>query len=907
MESLRSPVLHCPAPTTPGHRTRAVAALAVVAITLGLSGAPGTHAATPPTLVNYQGVLRDQNDKPLSGAYDMTFRFMDADTAGSEILVEQHAAANANAVTVSGGLFSVALGSGTLTDGSGAGTYTSLDAVFRDYAGVWLEVTVGAETLSPRTRIQSAPYALNASSAVNAAQLNGQPAGNFIDTSNVEQTKQGRLDLLGTNAFGMSLDAEATGSSSTGVYAVGDANGVWATSNHNAAYLGGGDYGVRATGTNYAGGLFQGLGAASYGVWASSPNEGGRFENTGSYAPFADLARGNIGAAGSCNAYGGVGVSGTGERTGVSGSASGASAGGAVGGNFTAGGALSIGVNATGTTGGKFFSPGAPGAEVDVASAAGGIVASGFTSYGGNFQATGATSAGLNASGGDKGVNASGGNYGGFFQGTGPSAYGVYGFGSDGLVGYGTSYGVRATGSTAGAYFDNLAGTSASLATSTMGLSASGTSSGGYLSDGSPWFSYAYVPYQGDGVYAYGSTAGAELHNFATSSWAFVGWQTYKIAGNGSVAFVQNHPGDSSKVIVYNAPEGDEVAVYTRGSGRLVNGEARVTLGETFALVTNPDIGLTATATPRDEPIPLAISGLSPGELVVRGPAGSDAAFDYLVWGLRIGFEEQSIVQPKQNESKIPSMHQHEKIFADEPALRAYTALARYQGIEQAVHGRKPAAFPRADRLKNAIGQFAPDDASASAANAPGRATGAPPPRPLRAVSVGNGAGFAESGDATPSPPASGAAGGGVGMRESDGAAPPPGTGIAYPAAARPPADGLDLFAAEGPIEAGDVVSLDTDAPGSVARSSGPADAHVIGCAQLRESATARVAVATSHIALCRVDAGFGAIAVGDRLTASPAAGAAMRADAAGTGILGLAIEPLDSGTGLVRVLLGAR
>jgi hypothetical protein len=122
------------------------------------------------------------------------------------------------------------------------------------------------------------------------------------------------------------------------------------------------------------------------------------------------------------------------------------------------------------------------------------------------------------------------------------------------------------------------------------------------------------------------------------------------------------------------------------------------------------------------------------------------------------------------------------------------------------------------------------------------------------------------------------------------------------------PADGLDLFAADGNVELGDVVSLGTDAPGSVVRSSGPADALVIGCAQLREAASPQVAVATSHIALCRVDAAFGAIAVGDRLTASPAAGTAMKVDpAAGAAILGRAIEPLDSGTGLVRVLLGAR
>jgi hypothetical protein len=908
MESHRPFAPDLVASSTTLSRGRAAATAPLVLLLVVLVATPGARAAVPPTLVNYQGVLRDQNDKPLSGTYDMLFRFMDADTAGNEILIEQHAAVTANAVTVSGGLFSVALGSGTITDGSGAGTYTTLDAVFRDYGSVWLEIRVGAETLSPRTRIQSAPYALNASSAVNATQLNGQPADNFIDTSSTEQLKTGRFQVDGDSGSGYALVGRDFNSFGTGVLGYGDGWGVQGNSNHNGGSFNGNDYGVWASASNYAGGLFQGSGGA-YGIKATSSSEAGRFESTNSYAPSADLASGNVGAAGTCVNYGGIGVSGNGERYGVDGHASGAFAGGAIGGNFTAGGALSIGVDATGTTGGRFFSPGAPGGEVDVASSAGGVVASGFTNYGGNFQTSGSTSTGVYASGGDSGVNGVGGNYGGKFQGSASTGYGVYGYGSDGIVGYGTSYGVRATGGSAGAFIDNVAGTSATLATGTMGISASGTTSGGYFSDGSPWFSYTYVPYQGDGVYAYGSSAGGEFHNFATSSWAFVGWSTYKIAGTGSVAFVQNHPDDSSKVIVYNAPEGDEVAVYTRGAGRLANGEARVALGATFAMVTNPDIGLTATVTPRGEPIPLAVSEVSPGELVVRGPAGSDAAFDYMVWGLRIGFEEQSIVQPKKDDAKIPSMQQHEKFFADEPALRSYTALSRYKGVEEAVHGKKVTDLSRADRLRDAIGVFTPQDASAAAANAPGRAAGTPSARPVPTWSGGNGAGLAGNGPSTPSPPTWGMEGGsGAGGRETGGTTPPPAAGSADPAAARLPADGLDLFAADGNVELGDVVSLGTDAPGSVVRSSGPADALVIGCAQLREAASPQVAVATSHIALCRVDAAFGAIAVGDRLTASPAAGTAMKVDpAAGAAILGRAIEPLDSGTGLVRVLLGAR
>src|SRR4029453_11578682 len=62
----------------------------------------------------------------------------------------------------------------------------------------------------------------------------------------------------------------------------------------------------------------------------------------------------------------------------------------------------------------------------------------------------------------------------------------------------------------------------------------------------------------------------------------------------GTKSFLQNHPYEKDLSIYYVALEGDEPGTYTRGSGRVSNGVVRVPLGETFAWVTNPDIGLTA-------------------------------------------------------------------------------------------------------------------------------------------------------------------------------------------------------------------------------------------------------------------------------------------------------------------------
>ena len=185
---------------------RRIAVSSVVALLLVVAGP--ALAAIPPALVNYQGVLRDASDKPLTGPYDMIFTFYSDATAGDQILIDSHTAAAGGQVTASGGLFSVQLGSGTITDGSGPGTFTSLADVFRDYATVWLSIQVGSETLAPRVRIVSAAYALN------AANLNGQPAGNYLDTSSTPQTKAGPLTLNVTS--GNATAVTGTGTSEGG-------------------------------------------------------------------------------------------------------------------------------------------------------------------------------------------------------------------------------------------------------------------------------------------------------------------------------------------------------------------------------------------------------------------------------------------------------------------------------------------------------------------------------------------------------------------------------------------------------------------------------------------------------------------------------------------------------------------
>src|SRR5580765_5600330 len=275
----------------------------LVAAMAGMIALSSLLAADPPALVNYQGVLRDALDKPRAGTFDMVFRFYDAPTSGTEILVDSHTGGGGNAVTVTGGLFNVPLGGGTVTDGSGAGTYASLDQVFRDYGTTYLQITVGAEVLSPRIRIQSAAYALNASN------LQGKPASGFVDTTGSAQTKAGHLiandGLEGNSASAVGVQGIGASSGGTfannqltaiahlgynfngntqhyGVEGVGSTAGAWFRDSNSTgvAYLGEPGYGIAATG-NFAGGYFSdnagdnaSLATPGYGVTATGSTDG---------------------------------------------------------------------------------------------------------------------------------------------------------------------------------------------------------------------------------------------------------------------------------------------------------------------------------------------------------------------------------------------------------------------------------------------------------------------------------------------------------------------------------------------------------------------------------------------------------------------------------------------------------
>ena len=119
------------------------------AIVLIITAFSSANAAVP-QLINYQGVLADSTGAGLDTTVNITFSIYENAVGLTAIWVEAHAG-----VIVTGGLFSVLLGSVTPLDVSIFG------APIR-----YLGITVGADPeMSPRTQLVSVPYAFNSKHA----------------------------------------------------------------------------------------------------------------------------------------------------------------------------------------------------------------------------------------------------------------------------------------------------------------------------------------------------------------------------------------------------------------------------------------------------------------------------------------------------------------------------------------------------------------------------------------------------------------------------------------------------------------------------------------------------------------------------------------------------------------------
>jgi site-specific recombinase XerD len=104
---------------------------------------------TPNRQLSFQGRLEDAAGTPITTATDVTFKLWDDATVGSQL----YSTGVCSLTPDTDGVFSTQIGSDC-----GAAIASS---VFTENASVWLEVTVEAETLTPRQPIASVAYALN--------------------------------------------------------------------------------------------------------------------------------------------------------------------------------------------------------------------------------------------------------------------------------------------------------------------------------------------------------------------------------------------------------------------------------------------------------------------------------------------------------------------------------------------------------------------------------------------------------------------------------------------------------------------------------------------------------------------------------------------------------------------------
>jgi hypothetical protein len=500
------------------------------------------------------------------------------------------------------------------------------------------------------------------------------------------------------------------------------------------------------------------------------------------------------------------------------------------------------------------------------------------------------------------GIEATGTAVGGYFEDSNSSGYAYVGYGD---------YGIDARGNAAGGYFvDATAGSYALAGAGNYGIEAHGSTSGAYFTENDAGgVAEAWIGRLLSGEYwgirAFGDTGGGYFIDSTSSVIGRVGYDTYSFNGTGAKSFVQNHPFDDGKVIVYAAPEGDEVATYTRGSARLVNGEARVKLGPTFQWVTNPDIGLTAHLTPVGEWTDLYVAEKSTKELIIRSQDGkSNAAFDYIIYGLRIGFEEVSIVQHKSQEAYIPSMASHRSLYAAQPELRTFNALERFKQMYAGMGIAEAPELSGAAALKNAVHEFDPTMDTIPGENDQRPEATAPTGKaPLQGYS-----------HATPSPITMGR-----GERQHF---PMPATAPALnddsPDGAPAPAiaDGVVAFAVKEAVERGDILVVNPANGDELYRCQQASDPMVVGISASAASASSEVPVFQYGTNLVRVDAHYGPITRGDLLATSATPGHAMKAQpkivegvpvyTSGT-IIGKALEPLASGTGMIKVLIMLR
>lgn len=155
----------------------------------------------------------------------------------------------------------------------------------------------------------------------------------------------------------------------------------------------------------------------------------------------------------------------------------------------------------------------------------------------------------------------------------------------------------------------------------------------------------------------------------------------------GSGSFVQPHPTDPKKELVYAFFEGREHAIFFRGKARLVDGKATIETPEDFRVVAGKDEDITVQFTPRyTDTYGLAAVEVTKEKIEVRElKAGTGTyEFDYFITAKRAGFERHEPIQPNTHfTADMKTKDDFEKLYAktDDVTVSAMRTLLISNGI----------------------------------------------------------------------------------------------------------------------------------------------------------------------------------------------------------------------------------
>lgn len=171
---------------------------AFVALMLAI---PATTSAEPPAEVPIQGYITDSEGVPIDDSTEIDVEIFDAQSGGTALHSETLT------VDPEAGSFTAYLG-----------TESTLDlSIFQANTDLWAEVTVDGETLQPRLKIATAPYAAATAFSQNAGQLGGEDPSAYTYDAGTGLSLNGSTFTYDSTE----IQTRVSGSCSGGEFAVG--------------------------------------------------------------------------------------------------------------------------------------------------------------------------------------------------------------------------------------------------------------------------------------------------------------------------------------------------------------------------------------------------------------------------------------------------------------------------------------------------------------------------------------------------------------------------------------------------------------------------------------------------------------------------------------------------------------